>query len=176
VLSLTSEELSGPLTESADVLEYLDSLRPDRSPLFPEGSEALRKVKDLIAHVHQPELSTNLILLQARDVSELEAKKASFWNEFIGNRQQKPLQYSASHPEVPLCAFRAASHGAVYDIYTAEEGECKREEFSAETHRGYEGFAAGLDQLDSMLVLPLAAGDNLTLADLHIVPWLAHAL
>jgi glutathione S-transferase len=176
VPSLTSDALLEALNDSADILEYLDSLHPDRSPLFPDDPEQRRRVKDLIVHVHQPQLSTNLILLQARDVAELEAKKASFWNDFIGNRQEKLVRYSASHPEVPLYASRVASNGALYDIYTDKEGGSEREVFFAETLREYEVFAAGLDQLDSMLFLPYAAGDKLTAADLHIAPWLAHAL
>jgi glutathione S-transferase len=56
------------------------------------------------------------------------------------------------------------------------ESLTEREFFFAQSVRGYENFAAGLDALDSMLVLPFAAGDKLTAADLHIVPWLAHAL
>jgi glutathione S-transferase len=176
VPSLTSDALLEALNDSADILEYLDSLHPERSPLFPDDPEQLRRVKDLIAHVHQPQLSTNLVLLQARDVAELEAKKASFWNEFIRNRQEKLVRYSASHPKVPLYASRVASNGALYDIYTAEDGGSERDVIFAETFRGYEVFAAGLDQLNSMLFLPYAAGDNLTAADLHVVPWLAHAL
>jgi glutathione S-transferase len=176
VPSLTSDMLAEPLIDSADILEYLDSLRPEATPLFPKDPEQLRRVEALIAHVHQPQLSTNLILLQARDDAELEAKKASFWNDFIGNRQEKLVRYSSSHPEVPLYASRVASNGALYNVYSAEEGGSEREEFFAETLRGYEIFAAGLDQLDSMLVLPYAAGDRVTAADLHIVPWLAHAL
>jgi len=173
---LTSDTLAEPLIESGDILEYLDAGHPERPSLFPESPEQRRKVQELIAHVHQDQLSTNLILLDARNVPELEEKKASGWNGFIGNRREKLVKYSASHPEVPLYAPRIASNGRLYDIYNGKETGSDREDWFAESLQGYKDFAAGLDELDSILSLPYAAGDRVTAADLHIVPWLAHAL
>ncbi|KFY64907.1 hypothetical protein V496_02937 [Pseudogymnoascus sp. VKM F-4515 (FW-2607)] len=174
--SLTSTSLPEALIESADILKYLDSNHPMGSTLFPANSEQLSKVEELIAHVHQPRLSTNLILLQARDEQELDAKTAGPWKGFIDDRQEKLVKYGALHPEIPLYVSRTQGNGRMYDIYNAHEIGPEHQQFFDESLQGYRDFAAGLDDLDRKLVLPYAAGDRVTAADMHIVPWLAHAL
>jgi hypothetical protein len=133
-------------------------------------------VEELIAHVHQPRLSTNLILLQARDAQELDAKKASFSKDFIGNRQEKLIKYGATHPKIPLYLSRTPENGKLYHLYNTSNIGPDHKQFFANSHQGYKDFAAGLNELDSMIVLPYAASDKVTAADMHIVPWLAHAL
>lgn len=174
--SLTSASLAEPLIESADILKHLDSNHPDGPSLFPTDPKQLSKVERLIAHVHQPKLSTNLILLQARDAEELEAKKASFWKDFVGNRQGKLVKYGATHPKIPLYQSRTPENGKLYNLYNTSEIGPDHEQFFIDSQQGYKDFAAGLRKLDAMIVLPYAAGDKVTAADMHIVPWLAHAL
>ncbi|KAJ5598898.1 hypothetical protein N7510_011848 [Penicillium lagena] len=174
--SLTSTSLQKPLIESTEILSYLDSLRPEGPSLFPKDAKQRSKTEQLIAHVHQSKLSTNLILLQARDPQELNAKRNSPWKDFIANRQKKLLKYSVSHPEIPLYISRTHENGKLNQLYNDNEIGTEHELFFHDSHQGYRDFATGLNELDSMLVLPYAAGDNITAADLHIVPWLAHAL
>jgi glutathione S-transferase len=174
--SLTSSSLPEPLVDSKDILRYLDSNHPKGPSLFPADPKQRHKIEELIAHVHQPKLSTNLILLQARDAQELGAKKASFWKDFVRNRQRKLIKYGATHPNIPLYLLRTPENGKLYHIYNASEIGPKHDQFFADSRQGYKDFAAGLNELDSMIVLPYAAGDKVTAADLHIVPWLAHAL
>ncbi|KAL2864231.1 glutathione S-transferase family protein [Aspergillus lucknowensis] len=175
--SLTSRSLPHPLIESADVVKYLDSHRPNSSPsLFPADPTIRTKVDDLIAHVHQMTLSTTLILLHARDAEELETKKASPFRAYINKRQEKLIEYGSAHPEIPLYALRTPDNGHLSHLYNAQNLGPEHESFFEASHRGYRDFAAGLDMLDSMLVLPFAAGDQVTAADMHVVPWLAHAL
>lgn len=174
--SLTSASLLEPLIESADIVKYLDSNHPKGSSLFPADPKQRSKVEELIAHVHQPRLSTNLILLQARDSQELDIKKAGFPKVFIANRQEKLAKYGATHPEIPLYLSRTAENGKLNHLYNTREVGQAHEKFFADSHQGYKDFADGLNELDSMIVLPYAAGDMVTAADMHIVPWLAHAL
>ncbi|KAJ5611043.1 hypothetical protein N7510_007762 [Penicillium lagena] len=174
--SLTSPALQRPLIESVDILEYLDSFRREKFPLFPTNAEQRSRVNDLIAHVHQEKLSTNLILLKARDLSELNAKRASLWNDFLVNRQKKLIKYGAAHPEIPLYQIRIQENGKLYDIYKNQKGGTALDQFFSDSEHDYQVFATGLDKLDTMLILPYAVGDNVTAADLHVVPWLAHAL
>ncbi|KAJ5145902.1 uncharacterized protein N7515_000466 [Penicillium bovifimosum] len=173
--SMTSASLPEPLVDSADILKYLDSNRSKGSSLFPGDPKQRSKVEELIAHVHQPQLSTNLILLQARDVQEMNAKKAGIWKVFVGNRQEKLTKYGAAHPEIPLYASRTPENGQLYRLYNTEIGP-EHQQFFDDSHQGYKDFAAGLNKLDSMLVLPYAVGEKVTAADMHIVPWFAHAL
>ena len=76
--SLTSSSLPEPLVDSKDILRYLDSNHPKGPSLFPADPKQRHKIEELIAHVRQPKLSTNLIPLQARDTQELGAKKRVF--------------------------------------------------------------------------------------------------
>lgn len=174
--SLTSASLENPLIESADIAKYVDAHRPSGPSLFPTDPAQLAKVEELIAHVHQDKLSTNLVLLQACDAQEWEAKKASVVKDFLGNRQEKLVKYGAANPDVPLYAMRTPTNGHIHGLYTASEIGPEHAEFFKATEQGYKDYAAGLKELDSMLVLPFAAGDQVTAADLHIVPWLAHAM
>lgn len=174
--SLTSTSLQKPLIDSTEILAYLDSLRPEGPSLFPKDTKKRSKTEELIAHVHQPKLSTNLILLQARDAQELNAKRNSPSKNFIANRQRRLLKYIVAHPEIPLYTSRTHENGKLYQLYNDSEIGPEHEQFFRDSHQGYKDFAAGLNELDSMLVLPYAPGDNITAADLHIVPWLAHAL
>jgi len=48
--------------------------------------------------------------------------------------------------------------------------------FSRVLRRNTGGFAAGLNMLERQILLPYAVGDHVTLADLHIAPWLSHTL
>jgi glutathione S-transferase len=174
--SLTSTSLPKPLIESADILKYLDFNHPKGPSLFPADPEQRSKVEELIAHVHQTELSTNLILLQARDAQELSAKKASFSKDFVNSRQEKLIRYGATNPQIPLYTSRTRENGKLYHIYNSSEIGPEHEQFFADSRKGYKDFAAGLNELNSMIMLPYAAGDKVTAADMHIVPWLAHAL
>ena len=177
--SLTSASLSKPLIESADIVKYLDSNRPNGPPLFPSPSDTKLSstVEELIAHVHQPHLSTNLILLQARDAEEFHAKTASPMKAFVDKRQEKIAKYGSAHPEIPLYAMRSPDIGHLHRLYNnTPEVSAEHEQFFRDSRQAYEDYAAGLDKLDSMLILPYAAGERITAADVHIVPWLAHAL
>ena len=48
--------------------------------------------------------------------------------------------------------------------------------FFKQTDEAYKNFAKSFDQLEKAVVLPYAAGKDVTYADLHMIPWLAHAL
>lgn len=135
-----------------------------------------RKIDEIIQHVHQQKLSTNLILLQARDEEELNDKRAGMFRDFIANRQRRLLKYGAERPDISAYRTRTAENGYLFDLYHSGKIDPACEKFFRDSHQGYKDFAAGLDKLNDLLVLPYAAGDTVTAADLHVVPWLAHAL
>ncbi|KAL3449890.1 hypothetical protein BJX65DRAFT_305905 [Aspergillus insuetus] len=167
--------LSKALVDSVDILEYLDRSRPNASPLIPTDSSSKKRVQQLIEFVHSAQADTNLILLQARSYEELEGKKNSPWMTFLSNRQMVLKKYHAEDPSHPFYERRAARNGALLRLYTSDPS-LEHTEFFERTHAQYHDFAAGLDHLDSLLVLPYATGPLITAADLHIVPWLAHAM
>ena len=47
---------------------------------------------------------------------------------------------------------------------------------STQAEVAYGTFAAELGRLDGLIVLPYAAGEAFTAADIHMVAWLAHAM
>ncbi|CAM1500401.1 Fc.00g095630.m01.CDS01 [Cosmosporella sp. VM-42] len=173
VPSLTSPSLAKPLTESTDILRYLDGL--GCSTLVPRDPETKKKVKAILDLVHSEDVNTNIILLQARDVKEMDAKKASMWHGFVTNRQAALERGCSAAPEHPFYRRKLQENNGIYHLYNAEVGDAHRDFFKA-SHDLYRRFAAGMDRLESLLVLPYAAGDKITEADFHVVPWMSHAM
>ncbi|KAI5460088.1 hypothetical protein BGZ63DRAFT_473636 [Mariannaea sp. PMI_226] len=172
--SLTSPSLNKPLIESTDIVRYLDGLKEPRT-LVPENAETKRRAQEILDLVHSSEVDTNMILLEARDPAELDEKKAGIWGLFLSNRQRKLDTEHAANPDHPFYGSKAQENGQVNQLYTTELGSA-HESFFKNSHKRYEGFAAGTAKLEKLLVLPYAAGDAVTEADLHVVPWLAHAM
>ncbi|KAK6379374.1 hypothetical protein LTS17_006292 [Exophiala oligosperma] len=174
--ALTTPSLDAPLTESADILEFLDRLEPSRGTnLAPNDAATMERADQLIALVHSMDLGSNLILLTARDTEELEKVKGTFY-DFITTRQRVLEENAARRPDHPFYGPKVAENGGVSKVYTTTPAGREHEEFFENTHRGYKAFAGAFDQLQSLLVLPYAAGDHITYADLNIVPWLSHVL
>jgi glutathione S-transferase len=171
--SLTSASLSEPLIESTDILRYLDTLRGP-STLTPDAADAT-KAAAIMDLVHSDAVSTNIILLRARDPAEMTDKKASVWREFVANRQARLEKERDADPSHPFYAPKAVENGAVHQLYAADVGDAHKA-FYDESHALYKGFADGMAKLEPMLTLPYAVGDRVTEADFHIVPWLSHAL
>ena len=177
VPSLASTHLSSPLVDSRAVLEHLDQLHPDTKKLSADDPAVQAKVDDIIGIVHDDKLSTNLVLLQARNKEEMESKRASMWKTFVANRQGQLEKHKAQLPAPPFYTSKLKEQTPLYELYTADAVEgLQFEEFFKATDDAYREFAAGLDRLDKAIVLPYVAGEQLTYADLHVVPWLSHAM
>lgn len=175
--SLTAPSLDKPIIQSADVLTYLERSHPGSGvELTPKDKKTQEISQQLIDLVHSDAVGTNLILLMARDREEFQAKQSSMWKEFIGTRQKVLEQNRAQYPEHEFYGGKAAENGGVNDLYTSPEMGSEHDAFFAHSRGGYRLFAKGVAELDALLVLPYAAGEEVTLADLNIVPWLAHAM
>jgi glutathione S-transferase len=174
VPSLTSAALDKPLVDSTEILDYLDKLGSGPS-LVPDNKKRRDLMDVLISLVHSDALSTNLVLLQARNKDEMDMKKSSLWKDFVSNRQRKLDGYASALPNHPFYGPKSKENGVLYELYTTGIGD-HHEEFFRKTSDMYQDFAAGLNRLDSLIVLPYATGQTVTAADIHIIPWLAHAL
>ncbi|KAK3196876.1 hypothetical protein K4F52_000220 [Lecanicillium sp. MT-2017a] len=174
VPSFTSPSLSGSLYESTDILRHLDSLSGPPT-LVPRDADTKAKSDAILALVHSSEMDTNVILLQARDVDEMKAKKSTGLPDWLAARQKKLEQEHAAHPDHPFYGPKAKENGYLNDLYAADLGE-QHEAFYKSTRDSYDKLAAGMDKLDSLLQLPYAAGEAVTEADFHAVPWLSHAM
>ncbi|KAL2831596.1 hypothetical protein BJY01DRAFT_240059 [Aspergillus pseudoustus] len=173
--SMNHPALETPLVDSVDILDYLDRSRPAATPLIPSDPTTKARVQQLIELVHSDQVGTNLILLQARSDEELDGKRISPWHTFLSNREATLEKYRAHEPNHPFYERRSAENGALLRLYTTKSTP-EHAELFARTHSQYREFAAGVDRLESLLVLPYAAAPSVTAADLHIVPWLAHAM
>ncbi|OCT54503.1 hypothetical protein CLCR_00909 [Cladophialophora carrionii] len=171
--SLTSASLEQPLIESADILVYLNDSLPSGLNLAAKDDATSRAVTQLVDLVHSPEVSTNIILLMARDAEEMQAKQNGPFNDFLRKRQDTLEKYHQEIPDSDFYSARRDMNGAIYHHYVSSDGH---PQFFQQSQEAYRGFAAGMDKLESLIVLPYAAGSELTFADLHIVPWLAHAM
>lgn len=174
VPSLTSPSLSKPLSDSVDILRYLDNAREGSLTLGEPTAQ--RRMQEIIDLVHSDEVGTNLILLQARDQGEMEKKKASMWATFLNARQAKLDKYRADFPGHSFYEPKATENRAVWSLYNTEVVGDSHQSFFQLTEDMYRKFAAGVDKLDSLLVLPYAASNQVSEADLHAIPWLSHAM
>jgi glutathione S-transferase len=173
--ALTAPSLDKPLQDTREILEWIDESRPERGvSLAPKDEATKRKLDELIELVHSMKLNTSIILLQARDVEELEARKAQFGG-YINTRQRVLEENCERDPGHAFYERKRKENCYLHRIYNTEVGG-EHEEFFKDTHEEMKGFAKGMDELDGLLVLPFAAGEELSYADLHTVPWLAHAL
>ncbi|KAL7920243.1 hypothetical protein ACQKWADRAFT_163661 [Trichoderma austrokoningii] len=170
VPSLTAPSLSKPITESADILRWIDAR--GTKTLTPENAARSKEILDL---VHSPAMSTNLILFQARDADEMASKKSSGWNTFLEARQLRLEKELAAQPTHPFYVSKTAENLSVTSLYRADIGPT-HDDFYKMTDEMYRTLAAGLNKLDSLIALPYAAGLRVSEADYNAVPWLSHAM
>lgn len=170
VPSLTAPSLSKPIIESADILRWIDSR--GTKTLVPEDEQRSKEILELM---HSPSMTTNLILFQARDPAEMEAKKNSGWNGFLEGRQARLEKELAAQPEHPFYVSKTAENLGITSLYRAKVGP-EHEDLYHMTDEMYRTMAAGLDKLESLIALPFAAGSRVSEADYNTIPWLAHAM
>ncbi|RFU72574.1 maleylacetoacetate isomerase [Trichoderma arundinaceum] len=174
VPSLSSASLEKPIIESTDILRYIDGLRGNSS-LVPSDPAVKSKAQAIIDLVHSYDARTDTILLHARDDEEMKGKKASGFRDFLVNRQDRLEKEKAANPSHPFYGPKVLENGSLSKFYTTEIGE-EHKQFYKDSEDAYKAFAKVMDKLDSLLVLPYAAGDAVSEADFHVVAWLAHAM
>jgi len=175
--SLAAPNLKVPLAESVEILDFLDEARPSAPKLKPNDLPTQKKAQSIIDLVHSDRLSTDLILLQAQDAEEMRTKQISMWYKFVVNRQHKLEHWHSKLPDHPFYGKKLEENSPLYELYTSGAVPLPNHDaFYEKTRDRYRGFAIAMSELDSSLVLPYATGDTVTTADLHVVPWLSHAM
>lgn len=170
VPSLTAPSLAKPLIESVDILRWIDSR--GIKTLVPKDEF---RSKEILALMHSPSMSTNIILFQARDPAEMAAKKSSAWNAFLEGRQTRLDKELAAQPNNPFYLSKAAENLSTTSLYRSDIGPDHEELFRL-SDQMYRTVAEGLDKLEGLIALPYAAGSEVSEADYNTVPWLAHAM
>ena len=171
--SLTSSSLKEPLIESADILEYLNQTRPSGVDLAPKDGATARTTEQLMDLVHSQEVSTDILLISARDPQEMKTKKEGWFKGFLATRQAVLDENSKQFPDSEFYKGRRDGNASVYKHYISAE---HHDEFFKSSQEQYRGWAVGMDKLESLIVLPYATGPDLTYADIHMAAWIAHAM
>ncbi|KAL7931884.1 hypothetical protein V8C35DRAFT_308802 [Trichoderma chlorosporum] len=174
VPSLTSPSLDKPLIESTDALRFIDAL-DGNSTLIPSDPKVKANVQAILDVVHSDDAGTNTILLLARDDGEMKKKKASGYRDFVVNRQTRLEKEQAADPAHSFYGPKILENGAVSKFYVAEISD-EHKRFYKTSDDAYKAFAGAMNKLDTLLVLPYAAGNAITEADFHVTAWLAHAM
>lgn len=154
--SLTSSSFDKPLTDTRPILEYIDAQKPNTTPLAPTDPAAKDKVESVLDLVHDEKLSTNIILLFARDDEEMQAKQAAVWKDFVVNRQQELKRFAAEQKGHPFYEPKLEGNTPIFEIYTTDinDNEKALKDFYHNSHDAYRGFAEGLTNLNDAIVLP----------------------
>ena len=175
--SLIAPELKSPLVDSRDILRYIDNMRPSALQLQPKDAATGAMAEKIIELVHSDRMSTNLILLQARDPEEMRAKQSGLWKTFVQNRQHQLQHWRQECPDQDFYHRKLDENTPIYQLYASDDVEDPaHKSFYAQTHAQYRDFANGLNELSELVKLPYVVGGSLTSADLHVVPWLSHAM
>ncbi|KAL8752779.1 MAG: hypothetical protein Q9184_005627 [Pyrenodesmia sp. 2 TL-2023] len=178
VPSLKAPSMSEPLIDTRVILEFLDRYRPSTSEpdLIPVDAQDKAAAHALIELVHSNDLETGLILFGCLDNADIDRMKGSPLFDYLAARQSALEKHVAADPTNAFYATRFKGNGALHHHFTDASTAADREAFFSETAAGYRKFADGLEMLERQIRLPYAVGDHVTVADLHIVPWLSHSL
>ena len=177
VPTLRAPLLSKPLIDTRQILEFLDQSRPTaKGPdLTPSGAEDKAATNSLIELVHSSDLKTGLLFFGCLDDGELHRLQRSPLVAYLATRQSALEQYHAAYPMNAFYVAKLEENGTLNSIFTSATNAARIAYFE-DTAAKYRTFAAGLNKLEHSIRLPYAVGDDVTLADLHIVPWLSHTL
>ena len=178
VPSLVASPSSKPIVDSRPLLEFLDQSRlsANGSNLTPVNAQDKAAANALIELVHSKELETGLLIFGCLNNDELDRKKASPLFSYLAVRNAHLDKYRSGDPTNTFYTAKFKENGTLHHLYTDDASSADRDAFFKDTVAGYHKFAAGLNELDRQIRLPYAVGANVTLADVHIAPWLSHAL
>ncbi|KAL8905725.1 MAG: hypothetical protein Q9171_006564 [Xanthocarpia ochracea] len=178
VPSMKALSLNEPLIDTREILEFLDRYRPSTTgpDLIPVDAQEKAAAQALIELVHSHDLETGLILFGCLDNADIDQMKRSRLLNYLAARQNILEKHVAADPMNAFYANRFEENGTLHNHFTDASPTADREAFFSETAAGYRKFADGLEMLERQIRLPYANGDYVTVADLHIVPWLSHTL
>ncbi|KAJ1018045.1 hypothetical protein NDA16_004914 [Ustilago loliicola] len=161
--------------------------------LAPATIEGKANSDDLIKIVHEQAVDPNFLLLGLRSEAELQVKKAGLPGIFVANRNKALLEQQKAVSEESTTAFDGSANpksNAVREnlkkwysdkiesqsLLTKAYVEADRQAVSQLvelTNASWKNVVETLAKLETEVQGPFALGDQISLADLHLVPWLA---
>lgn len=109
------------------------------------------------------------------DDGELHRLQASPLLAYLDARHTALEKHQSTDPTNAFYAAKLEENGTLYRLFSGVPS-ADRVAYSVDTAAKYKTFAASLHVLERQIRLLYAIGDHVTLADLHIVPWLSHVL
>ncbi|KAL9003091.1 MAG: hypothetical protein Q9188_004011 [Gyalolechia gomerana] len=125
----------------------------------------------LVELLHSGDLEAGLLRFGCLN-AEINRTKSSPLSGYLATRQSVPEQYVAADPMDAFYPTRLKDNGTLHHFFT-DVSMADHEAFFRKTAAGYKKLADGLEMLERQIHLPYAIGDPVTIADLHILPWLS---
>ncbi|KAL7409646.1 hypothetical protein BDY24DRAFT_402531 [Mrakia frigida] len=201
VLETTSDDMETryrSFKDTMSILTFLDSSRTSASnshaspssqarpapTLSPATMEGKTLSDALTLSVHLSSADPNFLLLSARTSHELVLKEAGFPGRWIKMRQEALLRFTdlleeGSQGRIFL-QKKLDANSILFDIYYSPSGpetEARRKVFFAASQKAWSvGVVEVLKTLEEEMVGVYALGDQVSLADLHLIAWLARVV
>ncbi|KDN38940.1 hypothetical protein K437DRAFT_239804 [Tilletiaria anomala UBC 951] len=171
-----------------------DAAAPVLSPATIEG-KALSD--SLIALVHGSDLDPNFLLLSARTLEEVKPLKEGIAGVFVNGqvaalkRYQAQVQADSNQTSNPDANPRSAAHNEqllkwytdklhalspAYHVYGPESTQQATQLFIQLSRSRWQKLGAALAQLERQIRGPYALGDQVSLADAHLMAWFARVI
>lgn len=180
----------------AAVEEGKSSVAP--APVLAPATIEGKAISDqIIKLVHGQDVDANFLLLGARNAQEFAVNKTALPGTFVGNRHKALIEHLDGVSASSTTAFdgsanpkssaiqenlkkwytdKMASQKLLTSAYLDNDG-ASMEQVIALTNAMWASVAQMVSvTLESLIKGPYALGDQVSLADLHIVPWLARVL
>ncbi len=162
--------------------------------LAPATIEGKATSDEIIKLVHDPSVDPNFLLLGARNEAELNAAKSGLPGTFVANRNTALLQHqkdlengsasvafdgsanpksSAIHENLKKWyADKLTSQSLLTNAYVHGDKDAIAQLVQL-TNATWKATGETVAKLETLVQGPFALGDQISLADLHLVPWLA---
>lgn len=183
------------LKDTAAICNFLDQSRTAGSQnttsdkpapaLAPATIEGKATSDDIIRLVHQPTVDPNFLNMSARDAAELKKKASSTPGSMLSARRaalERHIKEAQSLSEngnpldrklLPFLQAKAQANQSLWEVYNGEGSDDKREEFYQVSKTIWtEQIPAALEQIETAIKGPFVLGDQVSLADLHLISWL----
>lgn len=162
--------------------------------LAPATIEGKATSDEIIKLVHDPTVDPNFLLLGARNEAELNASKNGLPGTFVTNRNTALLQHQKDleNDSAPVAfdgsanpkssairenlkkwyADKTTSQSLLTNAYVHGDKDAI-EQLIQLTNATWKATGETLAKLETLVQGPFALGDQISLADLHLIPWLA---
>ncbi|SPC66347.1 uncharacterized protein UHOD_07587 [Ustilago sp. UG-2017b] len=191
------------INDTKAILEFLDRSRSSNTVVGANGApapilapatiEGKEDSDDIIKIVHEQPVDPNFLLLGLRSVAELDGKRQALPGVFVKNRYQALQSQLKAISEETATAFdgsanpksnavkenlkkwytdKLQSQSLLTKAYVDADKDAV-EQLVELTNTSWKNVVETLVKLETKVQGPFALGDQISLADLHLVPWIA---